>query len=145
MDDIYFAGSIRGGRDDVGIYLSIIEHLGKYGKVLTEHIGNKNIGSSGENLEETEIHDRDMNWISQARTIVAEVTTASLGVGYYIGRIVERNVWAPEHERKKILCLYRPQIDKKLSAMIKGCRGLTNVDYGSVEEATAAIDRFFSS
>lgn len=105
MDDIYFAASIRGGRDDVGIYLKIITYLGKYGKVLTEHIGDKNIGMSGENLDETEIHDRDMNWISSAKIVIAEVTTASLGVGYEIGRMVERNLWVPENERKKY-CVY---------------------------------------
>jgi len=38
---IYFAGSIRGGRDDKELYLEIINLLGKYGKVLTEHIQSK--------------------------------------------------------------------------------------------------------
>lgn len=40
---IYFAGSIRGGRKDAGLYKKIIDYLGKYGEVLTEHIGNKKI------------------------------------------------------------------------------------------------------
>lgn len=30
MDKTYFAGSIRGGRDDVEVYLGIINYLGKY-------------------------------------------------------------------------------------------------------------------
>lgn len=38
MDEIYFAASIRGGRDDVALYSELIKHLGKYGKVLTEHL-----------------------------------------------------------------------------------------------------------
>ena len=35
---IYFAGSIRGGREDKILYSQIIENLKKYGTVLTEHI-----------------------------------------------------------------------------------------------------------
>ena len=44
--------------------------------------------------------------------MVAEVTQPSLGVGYELGRAVDMG--------KAILCLYRPQEDKLLSAMIRG-------------------------
>ena len=44
--------------------------------------------------------------------VVAEVTQPSLGVGYEIGRAVDMG--------KRILCLYRPQEGKVLSAMIRG-------------------------
>ena len=33
---IYFAGSIRGGRDDRYLYESLISYLGSIGEVLTE-------------------------------------------------------------------------------------------------------------
>ncbi|EEQ09773.1 hypothetical protein ymoll0001_32280 [Yersinia mollaretii ATCC 43969] len=36
---IYFAGSIRAGREDVVIYASLINEIKKYGKVITEHVG----------------------------------------------------------------------------------------------------------
>ena len=36
---IYFAGAVRAGRENQEIYRQIIEHLKKYGEVLTEHIG----------------------------------------------------------------------------------------------------------
>lgn len=36
---IYFAGSIRGGRDDATLYHKIIETLKTYGQVFTEHVG----------------------------------------------------------------------------------------------------------
>ena len=134
---IYFAGSIRGGREDKILYSRIIKNLQKYGTILTEHVGDQNLNEFGEELSDKLIYERDSSWIKESDLVVAEITRPSLGVGYEIGKAEELG--------KKILCLYRPQIDKKLSAMIKGCRGLTNVDYGSVEEATAAIDRFFSS
>ena len=40
---IYFAGSIRGGRDDVKLYQQIINFISGYGEVLTEHVGNENL------------------------------------------------------------------------------------------------------
>jgi len=36
--NIYFCGSIRGGRQDVGIYQQIVTCLKAYGRVLTEHV-----------------------------------------------------------------------------------------------------------
>ena len=40
---IYFCGSIRGGRQDADLYARIIKQLESYGKVLTEHVGHKDI------------------------------------------------------------------------------------------------------
>lgn len=115
-----------------------------HGHVLTEHVADKSLTLMGEGgLSDKQIHDRDMNWLSQANFLVAEVTQASLGVGYEIGRIVERNKWVPEWQRKNILCLYRPQIDKKLSAMISGCDDLRRVKYQTLEQAKYGIDTFF--
>jgi len=130
---IYFAGSIRGGRDDVNLYLQIIEHLKTHGEVLTEHIGDKSLEISGEDTQDdTSIHNRDYEWILQSDIIVAEVTKPSLGVGYEIGRAIENN--------KKVLCLYRPQKGKKLSAMIAGSRDITNAEYKTIDEAKNIID-----
>lgn len=145
MREIYFAGSIRGGREDVAIYESIINYLGSFGKVLTEHIGKKDLSKHGEaGLSDSQIHDRDMAWISDARTIVAEVTQASLGVGYELGRVVERNLWVLKEKRKEILCLYRPQVDKRLSAMINGCPTLAKGFYTNFDEAKKHLDEFFN-
>jgi len=134
---IYFAGSIRGGRDDVDLYSQIIEHLKKHGEVLTEHIGNKNLEISGEDTQDdTFIHHRDFEWILQSDIIVAEVSKPSLGVGYEIGRAIENN--------KRVLCLYRPQKGKKLSAMIAGSRDITNAEYKTIDEAKNIIDIYIN-
>ena len=45
---IYFAGSIRGGRNDKEIYLKLIQHLSNYGEVLTEHVGDQKLPETGE-------------------------------------------------------------------------------------------------
>ena len=44
---IYFAGSIRGGREDASLYNSVIQHLSQYGTVLTEHVGLESLKSDG--------------------------------------------------------------------------------------------------
>jgi hypothetical protein len=130
---IYFAGSIRGGRDDQNVYAAIIALLRRYGKVVTEHVGDANVNLGGENAPDCDIHDRDLDWLRSADVLVAEVTAPSLGVGYEIGRAVE---WG-----MPVLCLYRPSQDRKLSAMIAGCKALTLHEYASPDELTGVFDR----
>jgi hypothetical protein len=128
---IYFAGSIRGGRDDQAIYSEIISRLRKYGTVVTEHVGDADLSLGGENAPDGDIHDRDLDWLRSTDVLVAEVTTPSLGVGYEIGRSVE---WG-----KRIICLYRPTGGKRLSGMIAGCQAITVHEYAHV----ADLDRIF--
>jgi len=132
---IYFAGSIRGGREDAALYLQIIEYLKSFGEVLTEHIGDQKLTDLGDDgPTDRYIHDRDLEWLQSADVLVAEVTTVSMGVGYEIGRAVESG--------KKVLCLFRPESGKNLSAMIAGCPDLELVKYRNLNEAKAAIAGF---
>lgn len=143
---IYFAGSIRGGRGDVDLYRGLVAHLQTHGEVLTEHISHGALTAQGETGHSTpHIHDRDMQWLGECDVIVAEVTTPSSGVGYEIGRMVERNIWVNAGKEKPILCLYRPQADRNLSAMIDGSDGVTIRVYNSLEEGRGTIDDFLSS
>ena len=63
---------------------------------------------------------------------MAEVSSPSLGVGYEIGYA--------EALGKPILCLYRRQEGRRLSAMIGGNRKLKIVEYDREEEALNAMD-----
>jgi len=131
---IYFAGSIRGGRDDKELYLEIINLLGKYGKVLTEHIGDKTLSAMGEDGPTDEyIYDRDMAWLNEADVVVAEVTTPSIGVGYEIGKM---------EGKKPTLCLYREQDGKRISAMIGGNKNLQLKKYKTVQNVEAILEHF---
>lgn len=133
--NIYFAGSIRGGRGDREIYVKLIGHLKRYGRVLTEHIGDEGLGTEGEpGMVDQWIYERDVEWIGQSDVLVAEVSTPSLGVGYELGKA--------EALGKKILCLYRHQAGQRLSAMIGGNRHMTNVSYATVDDACRLIDNF---
>jgi nucleoside 2-deoxyribosyltransferase len=135
MMKIYFAGSIRGGREDAALYQQIIEYLKNFGEVLTEHIGDPKLTDLGDDGPTDHfIHDRDLEWLQSADVLVAEVTTVSMGVGYEIGRAVESG--------KKVLCLFRPESGRRLSAMIAGCPDLELLNYLDLDEAKTAINGF---
>jgi hypothetical protein len=132
---IYFAGSIRGGREDEALYLEIIQQLSKYGRVLTEHIGDAQLSSLGEITDDRAIHDRDLSWLRASEYVVAEVTTPSLGVGYELGRAIE---WG-----KPILCLFRSSSGRALSAMIAGSNRIKVQEYERASKLKAIFDEFF--
>ncbi|MEK7499362.1 MAG: nucleoside 2-deoxyribosyltransferase [Patescibacteria group bacterium] len=135
--NIYFAASIRGGRDDQEIYKQLIETLRSFGTVLTEHFGNKEIQAcAGTGKDVHAIYKQDMEWVTMADVIVAEVTQPSLGVGYEIGRA--------EVMGKRILCLYREMPDRSLSAMISGNKKLQVKTYISPEEVKSILEEFFA-
>jgi hypothetical protein len=135
---IYFAGSIRGGRADKEKYLELIRHLQLYGEVLTEHIADQKLTAYGESLTKDEyIFKRDLGWINEADIFIAEVSQPSLGVGYEI--VIAQSLG------KKILCLYKPQEGKRLSAMITGNKGLTVKQYAALPEAFGILDEFFAN
>ncbi len=135
MLKIYFAGSISGGRADVNLYKELIDYIKNYGQVLTEFIGSNDLQENDEqNLSDNEIHDRDLKWLFESDVLIAEVSTPSLGVGYEIGRAVEK--------KKKVLCLYREREGKRLSAMIAGNKNIFVAKYKNTDEAKNAINRF---
>lgn len=133
---IYFAGSIRGGREDASFYAQIIDVLKKFGRVFTEHVGSADITAGGEAGSPRHIHDRDLDWLKSSDIVVAEVTTPSLGVGYEIARATQ---W-----EKPVLCLFRTGTGRTLSSMISGCPGVTVREYVAVTDAAAILDDFFS-
>ena len=131
---IYFAASIRGGRDYVREYEAIVSELRTYGEVLTEHIAGDKLDDRGENISDTDIFERDTGWLRESDMIVAEVTQPSLGVGYEIA--------LGESLGKRIICLFK-QKSGNLSAMIKGNRKLEVLEYTSVDELSAKLKQVF--
>jgi len=132
---IYFAGAIRGGRDETDIYNNIITYLSSKAEVLTEHIGSSELMTIGEtNRSDREIFMRDMEWLQSADLVIAEVTTPSLGVGYELGIAAKLKI--------PVLCLYRPIKGKRLSAMISGNEKFNCQAYQTLDDAKVHIDKF---
>jgi nucleoside 2-deoxyribosyltransferase len=132
---IYFAGSIRGGRDYAKTYFELIGHIEQSADVLTEHIRDDNLSTHGEkNLSDPEIYERDMNWLKSCDAVIAEVSAPSLGVGYELGQAEARG--------RPILCLFYKNGPGRLSAMLSGNPRMTVICYQNLTEAKTAIDRF---
>ena len=109
---VYFAGSIRGGRQDAELYKHIIEYIQRDNIVLTEHVGDLS-KSKTEGLEDSDeaIYKQDTSWLRESEVVIAECTTPSLGVGYELA-------YAEAHGIS--LHIFYCHSRTKLSAMLTG-------------------------
>ena len=104
---IYFAGSIRGGRDDASLYQKAITLINETDTVLTEQVGDlsRSILEQGRDKDAL-IYEQDTNWLKECDMVIAECTHPSLGVGYELAYA--------EKLGKPVHIFYRPQ-DTQLS------------------------------
>ena len=111
---IYFSGSISGGREYLPVYIEIGKILKNLNHtILTEHILDPSLKSTGEERNPKEVFSRDIEMLRESEVIIAEISTPSHGVGYEIALGIE---WG-----KPILCLVdKERKNKKISAMIEG-------------------------
>lgn len=142
MKNIYFAGSIRGGRADAALYKRIITYLQQElgCKVLTEHVGDLSLsqkeGSTPKNLKAGEnvdqaIYLQDTGWLKESDIVIAECTTASLGVGYELA--------FAEKLGKPVHIFYNTE-RTRLSAMLTGNSYFHIHPYTQEEEIFPVLD-----
>jgi len=134
--EIYFACSIRGGRDDAELYAELVEYINTKAIVLTEIFADGTLTAQGSPGKTADIWKKDITWVKQADAIIAEVSNPSLGVGYEIAKAEE---WG-----KPVLALFKKDDTRKLSAMIDGSPNTTVVQYLNLDEAQQVIDDFIS-
>jgi nucleoside 2-deoxyribosyltransferase len=134
---IYFACSIRGGRDDAELYSELAKYIKSKAILLTEIFADGKLTAAGMNKPNSEIWATDIAWVKESDAIIAEVTNPSLGVGYEIAKAEE---WG-----KPVLALFRDDGTRKLSAMIAGSPTTQAVYYKTLAEAQRAIDTFLAS
>lgn len=137
MKKIYFACSIRGGRDDQPIYAEIVKTIKQNGIVLSELFVDKKLTAQGSPESSDYLRKRCLDWIIEADGIIAEVTNPSLGVGYEIA--------SAENLGKPILALFRPSSGRKLSAMVGGSPHLKLVEYEKPQDLDSVLKRFIDS
>lgn len=132
MKKVYFAGSIRGGRQDAELYRRMIQHIKKSHIVLTEHVGDLSL-SKTEGLENREvaIYEQDTAWLRESDLVIAECTTPSLGVGYEMAYA--------ERFGKRVHIFY-DATRTDLSAMLSGDKYFHLHPYKSEEDIFPAID-----
>lgn len=109
---VYFAGSIRGGREDAAVYKRMIDYINKTDIVLTEHIGLGNLSVKTRTKEDdVHIYERDTEWIRASDVLIAECTNPSHGVGYELAYAEARNI--PVH-------IFYDKSSANVSAMLNG-------------------------
>ncbi len=106
--NVYFAGSIRGGRADAELYRRIIARIQETDTVLTEHVGASVIRESD---VDAEIYAKDTAWLREADLLIGECTCPSLGVGYELAYAERYHV--PAH-------IFYNRTKANLSAMLSG-------------------------
>lgn len=137
--NIYFAASIRAGRELQPLYAGIVAHLQQAGHiVLTEHVAASTVLDDERDTTEQAIYTQDTAWLDTCDVVIAEVTVPSLGVGYEIG-------YALHQSHKPVLCLCQQGVN--LSAMLVGNSdpALRVAHYESLDGALAEIERFLDT
>lgn len=130
---VYFAGSIRGGRNDAELYKEIINKIKETDIVLTEHIGDLSLSllENGRDKDHL-IYKQDTDWLMESDLLIGECTNPSLGVGYELAFAEKCNV--PCH------VLY-DSTRTQLSAMITGDPYFRVYPYSSREELFDHLER----
>lgn len=133
MKKVYFAGSIRGGREDAGLYRRLIQYIQKDNIVLTEHIGDLSL-SKTESLGDSAIYEQDTAWLRESDLVIAECSTPSLGVGYELAYAEAHDI--PVH-------IFYNHSRAQLSAMLKGDSYFQIHPYTEEEEIYPLLDVIF--
>ena len=132
---VYFAGAIRGGREDADLYKTIISYIEKYAVVLTKHVGDLSLRAiEGMPNRTAEIYRQDIEMLETCDLVIAECTTPSLGVGYELAYA--------EKLHKPCFLFYRKS-KRRLSAMLLGNPYFSVTAYTSEEELYEALDKLF--
>ncbi len=133
---IFFAGSIRSGRNLLPLYKQIIQLLKRMGHtIVSEHVASAKLEEAEARLTEEEIFRSDINFIDECDCLVAEVTMPSTGVGYEICHAVSNG--------KRVLCLYKEGTN--VSAMVLGNRGVISVPYVDMEGLEKRLALYFKN
>ena len=127
---VYFAGSIRGGRQKVNDYQKMVEAFEKsYAEVLTKHVADPSLSANGENISLEEIYKRDINWLKECDIVFADITVPSLGVGYELAYA--------ESLGKHIYAVYEEGAN--VSSFIRGNKNIEFFEYSDIEQVVNRI------
>ncbi|MBQ6574913.1 MAG: nucleoside 2-deoxyribosyltransferase [Lachnospiraceae bacterium] len=129
---VYFAGSIRAGREDADLYKLIIDHIQKTDPVLTEHVGDLSLSQFEQEADRDRLlYEQDTAWLRECDLLIGECTRPSLGVGYELAYA--------EKYGKPCYVFYRKK-ECELSAMIKGDPYYKVFPYEDTDEMLRIID-----
>lgn len=137
---VYLACTVRGDRGGVDAGRRIHDALVARGhEVLTAHLLADDVEHAEAQVTETQVFQRDLEWLSSCDLLIAEASGSSYGVGFEVGYILGR---APVTGQKAIL-LYSAARRNAVSRLISGnCDpGCTTYAYSSLDDLDAFLDR----
>jgi nucleoside 2-deoxyribosyltransferase len=137
---IYLACTVRGERAGVLAGRVICERLQAHGhEVLTTHLLADDVDRAEAALTESQIYQRDIEWLSHCDVLVAEASGSSYGVGFEVGFVIGRS----RQTRQRVLLVYDEARRHSVSRLIAGNRDVacTTFAYGTFDELVAFIDR----
>ena len=135
--NVYFAGSIRGGRVDAALYHRIISYIKKTDTVLTEHIGKSNMSLAAQTRAvDMHIYEQDTTWLRSSDLLIAECTCPSLGVGYELAYAEAHNI---------PVFIFYDKTKSNLSAMLNGNTYFTIIPYETEEEIYPMLDKILGN
>ena len=134
---VYFAGSIRGGREGVAVYKRIIDYINATDTVLTEHIGLGSLSVKTRTKEDdVHIYEHDTEWLRLSDVLIAECTNPSHGVGYELAYAEARNI--PVH-------IFYDKRKANISAMLNGNAYFKVYPYENEVEIYPILDKILGS
>jgi|SRR5215472_1900303 len=137
---IYLACTVRGDRAGVEAGRAICERLQEHGhEVLTTHLLADDVDRAEAALTETQVYQRDIDWLSHCDVLVAEASGSSYGVGFEVGFVIGR----ARDTRQRVLLVYHAERRDAVSRLISGncdaaCRTFA---YPTIDELLVFIDR----
>ena len=135
--NVYFAGSIRGGRVDAALYHRIISYIKKTDTVLTEHIGKSNMSLTAQTRAvDMHIYEQDTTWLRSSDLLIAECTCPSLGVGYELAYAEAHNI---------PVFIFYDKTKSNLSAMLNGNTYFTIISYETEEAIYPMLDKILGN
>ena len=130
---VYFAGSIRAGRTDAGLYQRMIAYIQQTDRVLTEHVGHPELNLLEQGREnDALIYEQDTAWLRESDLLIGECTSPSLGVGYELAYAEKLSV--PCH-------IFYDRTKTQLSAMLTGNAYFHLYPYEDESEIYPLLDR----
>ncbi len=132
---IYFGFTVAGDRSTIETARRVVQLLEELGhEVLTRHLVSDNAWEADRMIGPQDVYRRDMAWLQECDLFIAEVSGSSFGLGFETGYLLGATA-------KKVLLLYRLDLEKKVSLLITGNThpNCTLVPYAGVGEVEAFI------
>lgn len=124
--NIYFSGSIYGGRQKLDAYKELIGALQNYGTVLNPEVADSEVIEKENGVLDEDVFNSLKDRLDTANVVFAELTVPSLGVGYELG-------YADSHDIR-IVGIYDKNVIPKVSTMIRGNKNIEIIPYNDLRD-----------